>query len=100
MKLQWVTFLDSEGRVMDSKALRKRIFYGGIEHKLRREVCVAVCEEFYTHHYAIFVSFAYFHETLDHDDRFGPFYWDIMHMNQHVLRESILGPSKSQNMRP
>ncbi|XP_044463087.1 TBC1 domain family member 17-like isoform X2 [Mangifera indica] len=35
---EWATFLDSEGRVMDSEALRKRIFYGGIEHKLRREV--------------------------------------------------------------
>ncbi|KAK6273263.1 hypothetical protein POUND7_010346 [Theobroma cacao] len=35
---EWATFLDSEGRVVDSKALRKRIFYGGIEHKLRREV--------------------------------------------------------------
>ena len=37
--LQWATFLDSEGRIMDSKALRKRIFYGGIEHSLRKEVC-------------------------------------------------------------
>lgn len=36
--LQWTTFLDSEGRVMDSKALRKRIFYGGVEHNLRAEV--------------------------------------------------------------
>ncbi|XP_043813812.1 TBC1 domain family member 15 isoform X3 [Manihot esculenta] len=35
---EWSTFLDSEGRVMDSKALRKRIFYGGVEHTLRREV--------------------------------------------------------------
>ncbi|KAF3453735.1 hypothetical protein FNV43_RR04176 [Rhamnella rubrinervis] len=35
---EWVTFLDSEGRVMDSKALRKRIFYGGVEHSLRKEV--------------------------------------------------------------
>ena len=37
---QWATFLDSEGRVVDSKALRKRIFYGGVEHKLRKEVCI------------------------------------------------------------
>ncbi|KAJ9163073.1 hypothetical protein P3X46_022786 [Hevea brasiliensis] len=35
---EWASFLDSEGRVMDSKALRKRIFYGGVEHALRREV--------------------------------------------------------------
>ncbi|KAJ4708222.1 RabGAP/TBC domain-containing protein [Melia azedarach] len=35
---EWATFLDNERRVMDSKALRKRIFYGGVEHKLRREV--------------------------------------------------------------
>ncbi|XP_034699724.1 TBC1 domain family member 17 isoform X4 [Vitis riparia] len=36
--LEWAAFLDSEGRIMDSKALRKRIFYGGIEHSLRKEV--------------------------------------------------------------
>ncbi|KAJ6912922.1 TBC1 domain family member 15-like isoform X2 [Populus alba x Populus x berolinensis] len=35
---EWATFLDSEGRVMDSKALKKRIFYGGVEHTTRREV--------------------------------------------------------------
>ncbi|KAG0480040.1 hypothetical protein HPP92_010898 [Vanilla planifolia] len=35
---EWENFLDSEGRIMDSKALRKRIFYGGVEHKLRKEV--------------------------------------------------------------
>ncbi|XP_048227818.1 TBC1 domain family member 15 isoform X2 [Ricinus communis] len=35
---EWATFLDSEGRVTDSKALRKRIFYGGVEHTLRKEV--------------------------------------------------------------
>ncbi|KDO80163.1 hypothetical protein CISIN_1g005652mg [Citrus sinensis] len=35
---EWTTFLDNEGRVMDSNALRKRIFYGGVDHKLRREV--------------------------------------------------------------
>ncbi|PON99827.1 Rab-GTPase-TBC domain containing protein [Trema orientale] len=35
---EWVTFLDSEGRITDSKALRKRIFYGGVEHILRKEV--------------------------------------------------------------
>ncbi|CAH2070218.1 unnamed protein product [Thlaspi arvense] len=31
-------FLDSEGRVVESKALRERVFYGGIEHQLRKEV--------------------------------------------------------------
>ncbi|XP_074269156.1 uncharacterized protein LOC141592405 isoform X4 [Silene latifolia] len=35
---EWISFLDSEGRVVDSKALRKRIFYGGIVHELRDEV--------------------------------------------------------------
>ncbi|KAI3443863.1 hypothetical protein Pfo_000528 [Paulownia fortunei] len=35
---EWATFLDTEGRVMDSKALRKRIFYGGVEHDLRKEI--------------------------------------------------------------
>ncbi|KAK2967335.1 hypothetical protein RJ640_017055 [Escallonia rubra] len=35
---EWATFLDSEGRVTDEKALRKRIFYGGVENNLRKEV--------------------------------------------------------------
>lgn len=35
---EWASLLDTEGRVMDSKALRKRIFYGGVEHNLRKEV--------------------------------------------------------------
>ena len=41
---QWATFLDSEGRVVDSKALRKRIFYGGVEHILRKEVCICTMQ--------------------------------------------------------
>ncbi|KAJ6331873.1 hypothetical protein OIU76_010284 [Salix suchowensis] len=35
---EWATFLDSEGRVMDAKAFKTRIFYGGVEHTIRREV--------------------------------------------------------------
>ncbi|XP_050212379.1 uncharacterized protein LOC126663409 [Mercurialis annua] len=35
---EWSMFLDSEGRVTDSKDFRKRIFYGGVEHTLRKEV--------------------------------------------------------------
>ncbi|ESQ43258.1 hypothetical protein EUTSA_v10012867mg [Eutrema salsugineum] len=35
---EFTAFLDSEGRVVESKALRERVFYGGIEHQLRREV--------------------------------------------------------------
>ncbi|XP_022999278.1 TBC1 domain family member 15 [Cucurbita maxima] len=35
---EWATLLDAEGRVLDSKSLRKRIFYGGVEHNLRKEV--------------------------------------------------------------
>ncbi|XP_054805639.1 uncharacterized protein LOC129308520 [Prosopis cineraria] len=35
---EWITFIDSEGRVTDLKALRKRIFYGGLDHQLRKEV--------------------------------------------------------------
>nr|XP_043628158.1 TBC1 domain family member 15 [Erigeron canadensis] len=35
---EWSTFLDSEGRVVDPSALKKRIFYGGLEHNLRKEV--------------------------------------------------------------
>ncbi|KAL6633680.1 hypothetical protein ACP70R_026351 [Stipagrostis hirtigluma subsp. patula] len=34
----WTAFLDPEGRVMDSKALRKKVFYGGVDHALRKEV--------------------------------------------------------------
>ncbi|XP_021760760.1 TBC1 domain family member 15-like isoform X2 [Chenopodium quinoa] len=37
-KEEWLTFLDSEGRVVDSIELRKRIFYGGVVHELRKEV--------------------------------------------------------------
>ncbi|CAL1414743.1 unnamed protein product [Linum trigynum] len=36
--IEWASFLDSEGRIMDSKALRKRVFYGGVEHTIRKEV--------------------------------------------------------------
>uniref|UniRef100_A0A803LH68 Rab-GAP TBC domain-containing protein n=1 Tax=Chenopodium quinoa TaxID=63459 RepID=A0A803LH68_CHEQI len=36
--MEWLTFLDSEGRVVDSIELRKRIFYGGVVHELRKEV--------------------------------------------------------------
>ncbi|KAK4265243.1 hypothetical protein QN277_026323 [Acacia crassicarpa] len=35
---EWISFLDSEGRVTDLNALRKRIFYGGLDHELRKEV--------------------------------------------------------------
>ncbi|KAA8535131.1 hypothetical protein F0562_030134 [Nyssa sinensis] len=34
---EWAAFFDSEGRIMDSEALRRRIFYGGVEHRLRKE---------------------------------------------------------------
>lgn len=35
---EWATFLDSEGRVEDLNAIKKRIFYGGVEHSLRKEI--------------------------------------------------------------
>ncbi|KAI7729676.1 hypothetical protein M8C21_002441 [Ambrosia artemisiifolia] len=35
---EWSTFLDYEGRIVDPNALKKRIFYGGVEHNLRKEV--------------------------------------------------------------
>ncbi|CAN1190033.1 TBC1 domain family member 15 [Linum perenne] len=35
---EWATFLDSEGRITHSTALRRRIFYGGVEHTIRKEV--------------------------------------------------------------
>ncbi|GAB2210585.1 hypothetical protein Droror1_Dr00015853 [Drosera rotundifolia] len=36
--LEWAASLDPEGRVKDPKALKKRIFYGGVEHELRKQV--------------------------------------------------------------
>ncbi|XP_078437533.1 rabGAP/TBC domain-containing protein [Wolffia australiana] len=36
--LEWCSFMDAEGRITDSKALRKRIFYGGVDHSIRPEV--------------------------------------------------------------
>lgn len=45
--LQWKTFLDYEGRIMDSEALRKRIFYGGVEHELRKEVRILLYVGYY-----------------------------------------------------
>ncbi|XP_057967405.1 uncharacterized protein LOC131157348 [Malania oleifera] len=41
---EWATFFDFEGRVVDSKALRKRIFYGGVEHSLRKEAWTFLLE--------------------------------------------------------
>lgn len=35
---EWATFLDSEGRVVDPKALKKRVFHGGVEPNLRPEL--------------------------------------------------------------
>ncbi|XP_051150405.1 uncharacterized protein LOC127264881 isoform X2 [Andrographis paniculata] len=35
---EWNNYLDAEGRIMDSEKLKKRIFYGGVEHILRKEV--------------------------------------------------------------
>lgn len=36
--VQWVTFLDNKGRVVDPKSLKKRVFHGGVEPNLRQEV--------------------------------------------------------------
>ncbi|XP_073283363.1 LOW QUALITY PROTEIN: uncharacterized protein [Primulina huaijiensis] len=38
MYLQWATFSDLKGRIVDSETLRKRIFYGGMEHNMRKGV--------------------------------------------------------------
>ncbi|MFS7917242.1 putative small G signaling modulator, Rab-binding protein [Helianthus anomalus] len=35
---EWSIFLDSEGRIVDPDALRMRVFYGGVEDNLRKEV--------------------------------------------------------------
>lgn len=40
---EWATFLDSEGRVSDPAGLRKRVFHGGVEPDMRREVCSPPC---------------------------------------------------------
>lgn len=39
--------MDYEGRIMDSEALRKRIFYGGVEHELRKEVRILLYVGYY-----------------------------------------------------
>lgn len=38
--------MDNDGRVMDSKALRKRVFYGGVEPELRKEVILWIFTNF------------------------------------------------------
>lgn len=38
--------MDNDGRVMDSKALRKRVFYGGVEPELRKEVIIWILTSF------------------------------------------------------
>ncbi|PSS20939.1 TBC1 domain family member 15 like [Actinidia chinensis var. chinensis] len=35
---EWLAFFDSEGRITNSESLRKRIFYGGVDYRLRKEV--------------------------------------------------------------
>ncbi|GAB4832834.1 hypothetical protein Ancab_006849 [Ancistrocladus abbreviatus] len=35
---KWAAFVDAEGRLVDPKALKQRIFYGGLEHGLRKEI--------------------------------------------------------------
>ncbi|KAI3524435.1 hypothetical protein L1887_03090 [Cichorium endivia] len=35
---EWATFLDDEGRVVCPNDLKKRIFYGGVDHSLRKEI--------------------------------------------------------------
>ncbi|KAL9260043.1 TBC1 domain family member 15-like protein [Drosera capensis] len=35
---EWAASLDPEGRVKDPKALKKKMFYGGVEHELRKQV--------------------------------------------------------------
>lgn len=35
---EWATFLDGNGRVLDPKALQKRVFHGGLEPSMRKEV--------------------------------------------------------------
>lgn len=41
--LQWNSFMDGEGRVVDPKALKKRIFHGGLEPSLRPQVAITYC---------------------------------------------------------
>lgn len=44
--VQWASLLDNEGRVVDPKALKKRVFHGGIEPNLRPEVPILTISRF------------------------------------------------------
>lgn len=70
---------------MDSEALRKRVFYGGVEQKLRKEVCMletisqVLC--LILHLLSIVL--------LNNECRSGLSCWDTMHMIQHMQRGNI-----------
>lgn len=84
--LQWITFLDSEGRVADSEALKKRIFYGGVEHILRKEVCTYLLESCMVLLNRIVFLFSV---LLIMKLRSGHSCWDTMRMIQHVQKGNI-----------
>lgn len=82
--MQRMAFLDSEGRVNDPKALRKRIFYGGVVHELRKEVCIfmVLMTRFLLY---IYIDF----EALNFDHRYGLSCWDAMITVRHMLNANI-----------
>ena len=96
--LQWHTFLDSEGRIMDSEALRKRIFYGGVEHKLRKEVCICCILESIKL-ITLFDIASSQYGIVYNECRFGHSCWNITHTIQHMQRGSISRQWRKQSLR-
>jgi len=91
--MQWITFVDSEGRVIDSEALRKRIFYGGLDHELRNEVCILHPSQLIGWVSWLWIekwlsSDISFMEYININGRSGVCFWDTIRMTQHMLREN------------
>jgi len=87
---QWITFLDSEGRIMDSKALRKIIFYGGVENNLRKEVFPLSLFAWIKYYLVCFIYYSLVIYNPFMMYRFGDSCWDIMSMILHLQRGNIL----------
>lgn len=89
--MQWSAFLDSEGRVTDSEAVRERIFYGGVEPDLRKEVCP---RKYPPRPTSASLSM---NMLMCPYGRCGNFCWDTIHMIQLMQRGNTLYLSKSRN---
>jgi hypothetical protein len=86
-----MTFLDSEGRVMDPRALKKRIFYGGVEQKLRHVVFS----------WSLFTGFSNWQFDLDQISEYlpplfcsyigsSPNKWTVTHIFNHLIISTSL----------